>query len=617
MKEFLKNNWDWMLVLAIILIALILVARSAISAVVVPSGDMDFKGRYSLMNVNNFSGNARFLNNLTTIGYLAVTNTFQNQEMANLTFLKNVTANVQHSLNNSNVNVSSFKVYAINATNETLLNAANYSMDYSRGLFTLTSTRWQLGYNITLDYDIEGLPNTLNAGDLYVQGNINGSMAWDSLGTYPAACPAGSAVTALNDSVTCEVLGSLINVSNLTQNVNTTGNITTNRALMGAGLNLAPSISFQNDPNTGFFSYNPDQIGIALGGTLYNYFSASGVAAVGIRDIAGTTFLVQGGIGDSGSATAVAINSLSNLVTYGSKILSIRNTGSEVAYFDMNGSLSSNGSFLNMTRPDASLKLYAKDHDSFGNENGESIELWGLKGDSKPYIGWYGYDEDTNQVRGVGWFGCHYNLSNGNRHSHCSIETLDNSTGSPSINSHFEVEYGSNISRPNVKFPGADVILNSAQPLYMGGDTTSAYIQHVATSGDLELKSNSNVRITATNLNLSGSDIVQIDDIFARLGDTLNFKVASGSTSSGFIFYPEPSTSFGFQIKNTSLGIDLTVTGASELNLNDKLTSNSDINTTKNITANTFLGSNLAGAGNGYACVNSIGEIYRSGSICV
>ena len=139
-----------------------------------------------------------------------------------------------------------------------------------------------------------------------------------------------------------------------------------------------------------------------------------------------------------------------------------------------NGITTVNGTFtgtlVNYSTADASLKLYSSAHTNFGSNNGESIELRALTTTAKPFIGWYGYDLPTDQYRGVGWLGCHYNLTNGNEHSHCSFETLTNVTGTPGINSHFEIAYGGNLTRGNVIVTDADFDVKDDYSVYLGND---------------------------------------------------------------------------------------------------------------------------------------------------
>jgi len=216
---------------------------------------------------------------------------------------------------------------------------------------------------------------------------------------------------------------------------------------------------------------------------------------------------------------------------------------------------------INLSNNDASIKLYARDHDTFGEGNGESIELWALTGESKPYIGWYVLDNETSTVpRAVGWIGCHLNLSNGNTHRHCSWETLDNSTGSPSINSHFEIGYGSNITRPVVKFPGADVQFISLQKLYFGDNKQGWIFQDV--TGKLVINSSAAstgaVQIPSS-LDLNGTDIYSIDDIFSLSGGSIDLKADTATR-----MYGSRQTTIGLSVDNSTLGeLTLTALGSS------------------------------------------------------
>ena len=49
----------------------------------------------------------------------------------------------------------------------------------------------------------------------------------------------------------------------------------------------------------------------------------------------------------------------------------------------------------------------------------------------------------------------------GAQHQHFSIETLDNTTGTPSINSHLTIDYGSNLSKSKVTINKADFVIGS------------------------------------------------------------------------------------------------------------------------------------------------------------
>jgi len=117
-------------------------------------------------------GEVDIRDNLTVHGYLIVKQDFSNRSLDNITFLKNVTTGVLHELNVTDIVPGTLKVYATNGSNEFLLNSNNYTVDFIHGRFTLDSTRWQVGYNITLDPDVYYMPVNLTPGDAYVDKNL-------------------------------------------------------------------------------------------------------------------------------------------------------------------------------------------------------------------------------------------------------------------------------------------------------------------------------------------------------------------------------------------------------------------------------------------------------------
>ena len=50
-------------------------------------------------------------------------------------------------------------------------------------------------------------------GDINATGNIHGTIGWTNLTAYPAACPAGQAITTLGDTITCAEAGGGTNIS--------------------------------------------------------------------------------------------------------------------------------------------------------------------------------------------------------------------------------------------------------------------------------------------------------------------------------------------------------------------------------------------------------------------
>ena len=205
------------------------------------------------------------------------------------------------------------------------------------------------------------------------------------------------------------------------------------------------------------------------------------------------------------------------------------------------------GNVYNYSSYDTSIKLYSKDHTTFGNDFGESIELWGLTPVSKAYIGWYSYDNVSQRVRATGWIGCHYNLTNGNTHSHCSWETLDNSTGTPSINTHLEITYGSEKEKVEVKVNSADFIVQDIAVFNRSGRTKITPITSLLIYPGQQ--SNTGFQISNTSsaekidLSVLGSDYIQISDHIEIAGsrlliiDTNTTSFTCNSTIEGSSYY--------------------------------------------------------------------------------
>lgn len=253
------------------------------------------------------------------------------------------------------------------------------------------------------------------------------------------------------------------------------------------------------------------------------------------------------------------------------------------------------GPVINITADNASMKFFIAGHSLFANEFGEPIEIWNTVPQAKGGIGWYSYDAATDRVRATGWFVCHYNsTTNGSPHSHCSIETLDNTTGSPTLNSHLEVDYGANLSRANIKFPTADVQFISLQKLYFGDTLASVFLMHNSTTGNFEIKSNADLYLIVSQVQFNSADLQGVDDIFTSTGSTLDF--FSDSTTR---IFPNGQSSIDFAFTNgTGKGI-IQVQGANDIEFQDNLTV-----------------TNLAGTGNDFACLDSTGKLFRSDTQC-
>lgn len=213
----------------------------------------------------------------------------------------------------------------------------------------------------------------------------------------------------------------------------------------------------------------------------------------------------------------------------------------------------SGGLFINQTRPEAKGGVYFKSYDAAS---------------------------DTNRY--TGWFTCHYNSSLGyDIHQHCSIETLDNVTGTPSVNSHFTISYASNQTNATIAFPNSNVYFGTNQPLYFGSDLGRSIYRDGAT-GNLVIDS------ATSAVKLTGNLITAL---------AKKFIVASGAQIE---LYPNNQQVFGLEISNNTAGLTLNGLGSSYITIpNDNL-----------------IISNNAGSGNGFACFDTAGKLYRSASAC-
>lgn len=144
------------------------------------------------------------------------------------------------------------------------------------------------------------------------------------------------------------------------------------------------------------------------------------------------------------------------------------NTTSNVTFND----LILTGLNSNLTTNDAVLTFNGYNSLLGGNPSSGGINIYQTRPEAKDGIWWDSYDSNSSSIRETGWIVCHYNSSvGGNPHSHCSWETLDNSTGTPSINSHFIITYGSNLSKVSTKVSTSDFIVGDIALFNISGNT--------------------------------------------------------------------------------------------------------------------------------------------------
>lgn len=176
--------------------------------------------------------------------------------------------------------------------------------------------------------------------------------------------------------------------------------------------------------------------------------------------------------------------------------------------------------------------------------------------EAKDGISWNAYDLDSNSNRVVGWFVCHYNSTTGATHEHCSIETLDNSTGTPSINSHFTITYNSSQPQAIIAFPTSYVTGMHADTIY-GTDTnnnlgmsSNIVIMRSNTTFSLYPSSQGTRALSVGNtssgkiyLAALGSDYLQMQDHVEIVGNRMLIMTANttaylcNSTYVGSIYY--------------------------------------------------------------------------------
>jgi len=219
---------------------------------------------------------------------------------------------------------------------------------------------------------------------------------------------------------------------------------------------------------------------------------------------------------------------------------------STYAQFAYNQSFNFGSSQYNLTYPDTTLTINSNKSLLAGTPSSGGINFVQSIPQAKGGIWWSAYDSASNSIRPVVWLVAHYNSTgNAETHQHFSIETLDNSTGTPTINSHLTITYNSSQSVANVAFP------------------------------------NSVVRSMA------------VDDIFSAGGDNIDLK-----SDINVRIFPSLQTTIGLSVSNNSNNITLTGLGTSNIELLDNLHLRNN-----NITASYFIGdgsllTNLPGSSN-------------------
>jgi len=238
---------------------------------------------------------------------------------------------------------------------------------------------------------------------------------------------------------------------------------------------------------------------------------------------------------------------------------------------------------LNMTREDAIM--YLSGNNSLLTTDSGGIKLKQSGHEGKMGIWWNSYDDYLDANTDSCWIVSHYNSSsNSNAHSHFSIECLSNQSGTPSVDSKFTISYGYDDTFTEINFPASRVRFNSNQHLYLGDTFEQAWLMQNGTSGDLEIKTNADVKIIASQLDINGSDIANVDDIFSSSGASVDIK-----PDTTFRIYPQDQTSRALQISDDGSGATIAATGSVNIDILDNLNmESSDIYGVDEINATKF-----------------------------
>jgi len=101
--------------------------------------------------------------------------------------------------------------------------------------------------------------------------------------------------------------------------------LTASSTLVGTGKAGAPTYSFLDDSNTGFYHYAADELGFSTAGVLRARFGSYGLAVDKVSSNSATTLSLVGSIADSSSAVGLKFANLYNLSTTGANIANFYN----------------------------------------------------------------------------------------------------------------------------------------------------------------------------------------------------------------------------------------------------------------------------------------------------
>jgi hypothetical protein len=213
-------------------------------------------------------------------------------------------------------------------------------------------------------------------------------------------------------------------------------------------------------------------------------------------------------------------------------------------------SISTSGSLINFSGLDAIQYFYGNSSMLGGSPASGGISFIQSRPEAKAGLWFEGWDAATNQNREIGWFVCHYNSTSGTTHSHCSIETLDNTTGATSINTHFAITYNGSQSRASVTFPSSTVSIDDINTLtaltstlsLRANTTITAYPNNQLSVG-LSINNYSSTAGSGVDLSSLGGNNIRFSDHVEIVGSRMLILMANttvftcNSTFDGSIYY--------------------------------------------------------------------------------
>jgi hypothetical protein len=176
---------------------------------------------------------------------------------------------------------------------------------------------------------------------------------------------------------------------------------------------------------------------------------------------------------------------------------------------------------INLSTNDAVLTMFSNNSLLGGTPSSGGLNIIQTIPEAKGGIYWTGYDDFLNYNLPVAWMVSHYNSSSGNGvHSHWSVETLDNSTGTTSINTHLYVEYGADVKYPNVGVSSSNFLVSNLAVLNRTG--LSKFTPFTTMDIYPNNQSSLALRTTTNTNNISlvgvGSNFINFEDNITMMG---------------------------------------------------------------------------------------------------